>query len=347
MDEDKSPSCKVLDILKEYYGEEHVDLQGDTQQGGTILIHFPKVTVTNESNKSIDISELYVKIYVHDGKLQGTFSMNRTEYTYDQWVSLYLHSHVQSIDRGSLSTFKTPCLGSGPIRNTCLSLNTAFDEGLWGLFAFELDKYVHTESLEGVPYMRLENVLSGQKRMRSIFIDIYRSSPPTYVDDWIIDTLMDEFLPYMIEKRAFAIGFRNGCYCIADLPYKAVIRISNLFIDWYNSMQSTTLQKKLLDGLKVTGGLLECKIINGTIYGISQDDLQIRQEHLDTPILTFKGKDIKLNIIWDPLDTEENITTILDPSIVMYMVNRMMRILNYVHGRDCKNPETGKKPVYI
>lgn len=152
--EEKTPLQKVVDLFIDYYGEDRIDLQNND-----IIIYYPSVIITNEHNKSHEIKELYTKVKVHNnGSLNGTFSFVRAEFTLEEWNSDYLHSHVSGINKSLPSNFKSSCLGSGPIRNTCLSLNDSFDEDIWKLFIFELDRYIQTESLEGGPYRRLENI---------------------------------------------------------------------------------------------------------------------------------------------------------------------------------------------
>ena len=57
--ENQSLRQRVYDIFKDFFGEENVDLQDNY-----IIIHFPKVTVTNEHDRSIDITHLWVRVPV-------------------------------------------------------------------------------------------------------------------------------------------------------------------------------------------------------------------------------------------------------------------------------------------
>ena len=76
---------QVYDIFNDFFGEERVDLQ-DTN----IIVHFPKVTVTNEYNRSVDITHLWVKVPLNsNGTIANIFCMVRSEYTYQQFVSGY------------------------------------------------------------------------------------------------------------------------------------------------------------------------------------------------------------------------------------------------------------------
>lgn len=140
---------KVCNLFKEYFGEDKVDIQNDK-----IIVWWPEVIVSNEYNKSCVIKDLYALVRIcNDGTLSGSFRLNRSSYSYDQWKTKYCHSHVQRIYRSedNLTYWREPCLGSGPIRQTISSLQLDFDEDVWRLFIFELDQYVRHESIEGVP----------------------------------------------------------------------------------------------------------------------------------------------------------------------------------------------------
>lgn len=347
---EKTPLQKVVDILVDYYGEDRVDLQGT----GAILIYFPHVTVTNENNRSIDITELYARILVDElGKLSGTFTLNRAEYSVDQWHSNYMHSHINGIQKDSLSTFKTPCLGAGPIQYTCATLNGEFDEDIWRLFALELDKYVHTESLAGVPYKYLERVtspgISPSSRTLSIMESIWR---PT--DCQNTPTLLLGFLPFLIEKRPFRFGFNNGKYFIADSPYDIVVRMSNLFIEWYNNLPVSE-QGTIKNDMFSADSLIVCKNSGNNII-MKQDYSQYNytqfRREIGRELWTFKGRRLRLNITGIPEDGntpiiyDENTSILLHPSVVMYLVNKMLKVINYKYGKTTAS-EPGQEEFYL
>lgn len=352
--EEKTPLQKVVDIFIDYYGEDKVDFQQDSS-GNIILVHFPRVTVTNENDRSVDITELYAKIRVDDnGKLIGTFTLNRAEYSVDHWYSDYMHSHIRCIPKNRLTDFQNPCLGEGPIRHTCLHLNESFDEDIWMLFTLELDKYVHTESVSGVPYKYLERIGAPHGDLiqnRRIAVNEYQwVKPDCMLTDHI---LLEGFLPYLIVKRPFSFGF-NRKYYIADSAYNIVIKVSNLFIEWYNSLpalEQGTIKNDMLN----SGILLVCKINNGTIYKqevIHHDYSQYRR-YVGTQLWKFKGEYLRLNITGIlendnilTISTDENTSVLLHPDVVMYMVNKMLKVINYKYGTT-ENLGLGQEEIYI
>lgn len=344
--EEKAPLQEVVDILSDYYGEDKVDLQGNN-----VMIYFPSVTITNENDRSIDITEVYVKFRVDNfGKMIGVFNINRAEYTAAQWHCNYMHSHVKNIPKGNLTEFSSCCLGSGPIRDTMASLNTTFDKDIWGLFALELDKYIHTESIVGVPYHYLEKVHIGGEREVSISIPNRRTTSNFGSIADII--LVGRFLPYVANSRTFSFNFIGDKYSIADSPYNIVIKMSILFSEWYNGL-SAREQGSIKEDLFEAGALIRCKIVNRDIKVCSQDTLsnsniQSYRSYVGTPLWVFKGKRVTLNITG--LERVNNTnplydSTILHPDAVMYLVHNILSIINYRYGNN--RNQLGKKAIYI
>lgn len=59
---------------------------------GFVLIYFPQVRVTNETDRFHDIYELYVKVPVDSlGQMAGFFALNRAEYTPEELNENYMH----------------------------------------------------------------------------------------------------------------------------------------------------------------------------------------------------------------------------------------------------------------
>lgn len=360
--EEKTPLQKVVDLFNEYFGEDKVDLQGNI-----IMVYYPAVTVTNENDRSVDLTELYVKVQVsNNGKLDGTFSINRSEFTAAQWVSDYLHSHIPGIPKSSPTSFGNPCLGHGPIRDTCATLNIRFDEDIWRLFILELDKYIHTESLTGGPYRRMENIgipdSGPRSHIREVLIYEYNSTP--LPDSLGILRLRSEFLPFLISQRIFSFNYVNNQYGIADSPIDIVIKVSNLFIDWFNNLPASA-QGSLQSDLFNEGNLIRCKVSDGSIYvrertsyPYYREDPTTLSRYNGTPLWMFKGHRVYRNITnipnqQDSLEDPEmdeflrNSSILLNPDVVMDFVNRILRVVNFEYGREREENTSGEETIYI
>lgn len=318
---------KILEIFNDFYSEENVDFQDNK-----LIIHFPKLTVTNEYNKSIDITHLYVKLdFDTEYLLLGSFEIIRSEYTQGQYNSGYCHSHVTMLC-GDPTHWKTPCLGTGPIRNTIAKLNVEFSEEMWKLFCFELKKYLETESIAGVPYIKLESV-SSNSRTAYLSLHLHDNNYENTISSFTslsCGQLIFDFVNYVIDKRPFKFNYCQG-YHIAHSDDEIIIILSNLFIEFYNnsyyykhthSVYDLYNKNIIMDVKKGT----DCyfKIININISSLQQTD---------TTVLNFKGNPIKLNIIKDSAKRDPNISIFINPKIATFVVKALLTLINTEYGK--------------
>ena len=349
-----SNRSKVVDILNNYYGEDRVD-----DQKNHILIYWPEVTVSNEHDRSVVIKELYAKIKVHDnGTLEGTFSLNRAEYSCTEWYNDYMHSHVNNINKNRPEKFSSSCLGWGPIRDTMTYLNTHFDEEFWTMFALELDKYVHNESLDGGPYHRMENMNRLPETSISEYTINILSTPnySAFIDKRELNGILREFIPYVIEKRPFKFSF-NDRYYIADSYYNIVIKLSNIFIEWFNSIQDDS-EKEYIKQYMTLNKFLNKYKANGAIL----KELRVERHNYDiyrrvngTSLWTFKSRQLHLNITDIPENDKPAVilndpflSTLLKPELALYIVNKILNVINYQYGRtETQNIGPDKKTYYL
>lgn len=303
-----------------------------------ILVHFPQVRVTNENNRYIDIQDLYAKCCISKkGLLDGVFTLNRATYDLKQMISGYMHSHVSSIPTWDFSQFQSSCLGTGPIRNTMLSLNSNFSIEFWKLFCLELDKYVRVESLDGIPYHRLEQVGSGARIEYSRLS--YHSRRPVFSN---ISISFSDFIKYVITSKKLKYNYVAGGYNIAMSKTECIITISNLFIEWYNKCYNDKIYTYSYNRLQDRNVLRKYKILS---TGIFEEDSSINinyyARYIGKKVCTFKGKDILLNITDLSNNDDENTTVLLTHVAVSYVVTTILNVLNYRYGNTKSNEETG------
>lgn len=343
---------RVYNLFKEYFGEDKVDMQGNK-----ILVWWPELVVSNEFDQSCTIKDLYAKICIHDnGSLIGSFTLNRTSYNYDQWKTGYCHSHVMRIYHNNsdyVKEWKDPCLGSGPIRQTISNLNLEFDEDVWRLFIFELDQYVRHESVEGVPYIRLETI--GTDMYNNIpywNIPTAKITRPSYAgrNDIIICDIIKVLIERIVENSLFRFNYINNCYSIAENPIDIVIKVSNLFIDWYNNIVSKEEQNDIMSVLIRKELFRKCKIVNNRIQ---LENSRAREVNYNlglegTRMFTFKEEEKTLHIydIRENTEFNENYLQLLHPDIVMYIIHRILRIINYrFNGTNAEKASRAKERV--
>lgn len=328
--EEQDPISLVHNIFVDFFGEENVDLQGQT-----IIVHFPKVTVTNENDRSVDITHLWVKVKLSlDGTIEGTFQMMRSELTADQYASGYSHSHIPSRNSGNFYKWADPCLGDGPIRTTIASLSTGFSEDVWNLFCLELSKYVTVESLRGVPYMYLEKIGQVSSTTEEIKFPLQPVTSPDFGSEY--NEVIAAFIPAVLEKKPFRFNFANGSFGIAMSERDIFITLSNLFIEWYNSLPrdlQISRERLFADDIISKGKLIGNKMYytcrmtsnNSSSYG----------SMIGRSLFRFKNTTIKFNIV-DPASTEEddpNLSIFLSTTIVGLIIDRILRTINNKYGQ--------------
>ena len=147
------------------YTSEQLDYSTQFIPKLNIIIHFPKLTLTNRNNKYHTIKDLFVKfsinIYHKIDILQGT----RTTFHPIEYQKRYKHSHLPTNHGIAFTSF---CLGSdAPISFTKILLEeelTKFNTTWTDTFLFFLNQikaYVVYESLEGGPYIKISSLTSS------------------------------------------------------------------------------------------------------------------------------------------------------------------------------------------
>ena len=373
-EEDKIPKIeiqkKVLQVFTEYFSEDLVDsdlisceeivrrlnkliLEDAYKNEGlpwlitmcdsvvgsqlNVIVRFPRVTVTNEHNNSIDITELYAKVSIDCNFCEPiVLKMMRTEYSLEQWASGYSHSHISGLCADS-GDWKRPCLGSGPLvdtRDKVTISNITIDERLeyLGLFCYELDKYVRVESIEGIPYNRLESVGLGDSKivLGNNAVDWYYSRGTTKL-------ILEDFYKYFISEYDFKFSYINGQYIVGESLPRLLMKMSQHFAVWYNK-EGYSKYKKSLSDLSVNI-LVKYKISNEQIY---TGDRRINQAYIDAinaenrEMLVFKGKPVILRIYGSAKSSSE--LYLLNANIFDLFYTRILTIINY----EYRNKEEGE-----
>ena len=334
---------EVLDlVLDQLCSREIVSYIGYIRfSSGFILVHFPHVRITNEYNRFVDINHLYAKVGVlHNGSMNGYFSLNRAEYTYLHISSGYMHSHVSVIPTSDFTKFQTPCTGTGPINDTISNLSNEFDSDIWRLFCLELSKYVEVESIAGTPYHRLENL--GTSNMGA-GEDVFRVVNQLRYEDSIKE-MIKEFVSYFIKQGKLKFNYANGSYSIGMSFTEYILVISNEFIDWYNKKFNNKEWKYTFSTLKRSDILKEGIIANNKIYyENSRRNINSCAAYNGQRMCTFKGKDVLINIVDINEVKEDNKSIILNTNIALYILSRILRVINYRYGKAEQRDQEGNR----
>lgn len=300
-----------------------------------IYVHWNNVTVTNEHDKSVEIQDLYAKVDVQmDGRIPYEnvgFLLNRATYTREQFLSNYLFSHIQYIPKSDFRQFLPPCLGRGPIKETIATLKNEYDEVTWMLFCQELSMYVTVESLAGVPWKYLEEIGNTDKLLSHTDYTT-DASKLLFLSLFSADKLK-EFIKYYLEHGHLSLSFVNNKFTSGLPYYEYIIDVSNSFIDFYNKYLK--LDERQLKSCYDKGLLYKSLVKNGKFYKNAED--QARVQNLDNyqnkPVLTFKGRMITTTII-DTDFTEATLTTIINNSFAMYVLDHILRTINFRYRNE-------------
>ena len=366
-----SAPLQVFEIFKDHFGEEFVDLQGfptlsevevaipdsratlrnvtqfiNRTNSGFILVHFPSVRITNENDRHTDITHLYAKVpLMIDGRMEVRFSLNRAEYTTIHLRNNYMHSHISRIPFSDFTRFQEPCTGSGPINNTMSSLMAQFNPDIWRLFCVELDRYVRVESLAGGPYHRLEGLTAdgGSSYNRiDANIPMCLKLQPEFIGavrrggtPLISPTLLASFIAYLINKKVLRFAWGSDGYKLAMSNTNAILVISNCFIEWYNTLVASSVVVPSLDVLKAQNTVRICKMVDGVLqapYGSAA--VTNPQQYEGQLVCTFKGQPVRIHIINEGTQEDENTYTILNVPLIGYILTKILNVVNFRYGRN-------------
>lgn len=371
----------IYDIFKDFYGEEFVDMQnylsleeyisfirrnfseerilelGNNLYGSNrfneifILVRFPEVRVTNENDRYIDIWELYAKVTFNcRGESRGDFLLNRAEYDVFQLQNNYMHSHIHSIPTSNFTSFQSPCLGSGPIRDTLALLAADFDELRWQLFCLELSKYVQVESLAGGPYKRMENLgknsMSHGESNWSMFSDENLPHFNSFNNERV-----RQFVKWLLERKKLKFDFTNGSYGIS-MPYITWrIFLSNEFIEWYNIQYAEGNATATYLDLLAEGVLVKGIINNNRFYYDNSGRGTNYSRYVGKRVCIFKGEEVRLVVRdLESRANDNNLSNFINNRLAEYIYKCILKVVNYEYGNNSTETQTAgpsKTVIYI
>lgn len=314
-----------------------------------IIVHFPEVRVANENDKYVDIKELYARVRVtNSGNIEGTFGLLRADYPVSHLYADYAHSHISGVTLAA-NEFKSPCLGTGPINRTIVSLVADFDLNMWMLFCRELDTYVTVESLNGGPYRRLENI-TGKRQLRKTSQNFSNNVYLGRVNGlWANNLPLNElknFITHLLRKKVIKFNYNEGSYNLAMSFKDYIVEMSNSFIDWVNNYMNRNVANTHwfnLEYLLSKGILGQYSIQNGIIYSFSNNGRSLHEylSYNGKDMLMFKGNRVRLNVYDDTINENENVVHLLKFELCEMMLTYMLTYINYSHGKELSNTEIG------
>lgn len=335
----------------EVTGEQLTGLENTVKDKRFIIyVWWPRVTVTNEYGKSVNILDLYAKVEIQgDGTIPyecNGFRLNRATYTREQFISNYMHSHINVIPKNNFADFQIPCLGRGPIISTIGTLKNDYDEATWMLFCQELSMYVTVESISGGPYHRMENIGNvSQNLMYTGYNFGGYIGKADFLKQFTNDDLK-KFIQYYLKHGHLSFRFMNNVFTWSMPYYEYIIDISNSFIDFYNKYYSTS--DRNLNNFFSNGLLKQVIVADGKFYNEGEyDSFDINDfsEYQNKLVLTFKGKEIRTTIINNKQESESTLTTVISNNVAMFILQKILRTINFRYKNEHNNKNRRNQEV--
>lgn len=297
-----------------------------------LLVHFPKVRVTNEYDRFVDIKDLYAKVPITiNGESTGTVMLNRSTYPISHLRSNYMHSHVPGLNLNNLGQFKNVCMGTGPIRATITNLSREFDSDLWQLFCLELDRFTRVESLRGGPYRKLEGI--GNCNSDSAVPMYFHQSSYNAAGVFTKEDFTG-FIKWLLRRKVLKFTVCPTGFAIADPYYNIMLKLSNEFIKYWNTKISAHTTKQSLCSLVKARILMRYLFRDGRLYNYLDSSGRTYEEFEGTTMFTFKGNDVKFHIEPEVSNDNENVVLWLSDSLAQEVLKSILEILNYNYGRE-------------
>lgn len=327
---------EIYEVFKDYYGEENVDFQKQDEDLYNIIVYLPKVTVTNENDESIDITDLYVRTSINDeGLMIGSFGMTRGSYIKSQVLYDYCHSHAKTIPLGR--EFSKCCLGSGPIVHTISQLQYECDLDRWALYCYELDKYTQVESISGVPYHYLNRVSTSgyeEEEYHSDYDKLINSSigedPRVLTEDPSIINTIRGFVFYLVKENKLNFIPCGSHYFIGHSFNEYISIITTAFVDFIKENGEDIqyyISKNILRGCSYDKG----KFFTRAVISMPYVDIEGREA------CVFKGKTIKVKVIDDIDQINDYPSVVFDFNMANYILYKILNVINYGFTEKCRN----------
>lgn len=284
----------------------------------TILIHWDKVTITNEEDRSTDIRDLFCRLRFEDEYLSDMY-FSRTTYTQSEWNVRYKHSHLHTMNRSRPLEWSSMCLGQGPIvgtKNRLMDRSSTFSEELYDVFFWELDKVVHVESLRGVPYIQ----------MRTIGTHTMERADNDFSPVWPNDAFKN-FMQSFFGAVKIPLGYENGMYVCGCTFMDFAILVTN----YWNKYE------RVFRLAAPDSGIVKYKYIlkNSAIYSANGDSIDYTWQEVRAPYnsLTFKGRVYPLTVTPDASENA-SIQWLVNLSVVKYIQRAYLALVNMKFNRN-------------
>ena len=245
-------------------------------------------------------------------------------------------SHLSGINKSNIREFRGSCLGTGPIRGTIgrLSGEEHEDLDIWNLYIWELDKYVHVESISGVPYRKIRNIGVSNGPNNSLK-DFHIVCAINDLNNTIPKAIIKDIADILLKNKVFSFNYYQGHYSIGMPFVDAVMKASNTFIEYYNS--HSEFRKKYKKEQLFTKLVLQKLILKGDMF-YEKDSYNVPIEAIvNTEMFTFKGHPVQLALRDFHAEYTAGEVIVINIEILSYIVYSMLKYINVKYGRTEDN----------
>ncbi len=180
----------MVEVLNSLYKENWTFYFYDIHKLPEIRILFPEVTIKNTLDRTHIIRDLIVamSLSITDKRIAivPTLRGLRLTVTKEEFVSGYQHSHLNGVEYESYNFSNDVklifCLGTNEVPEVITVFNDNHEIGTFELLLLTINSMISWESLEGVPYKRIENIslqtttnrsfVPGHEEVRKVFNNI-------------------------------------------------------------------------------------------------------------------------------------------------------------------------------
>ena len=263
--------------LKDYFGDRvHI---GDNY----FIVYFPKVDITNSSNRQHTIYETYLKVYwqnVSDTNCPRYvfeyYQINlddypclvkfesirgiRTRFSEQEYNSAYVFSHLQ---RNPLD-WANACLGEGILRKyQNIPINS--DEKLLG-YCMALENYLTWESLEGGPYIKISDIKTDTSNSNSLDSSVFHENMIRALIKDKFENLISYCNEQELKLNEEVLDKLNIYYSLNNV-YFDFSKIKNKNID------SNTIVKKSIPSFSFNGKTINTMIIDSSLNKTTSQEI--------------------------------------------------------------------------
>jgi len=267
----------------------------------TLIIKFPKIEITNGKEARHEINDLYVKWTFNKGfTIKDNLKGIRGLLSYVEYKCGYAHSHLPSSSYTSGPLWNPFCLGSGEFAqaNTEWAMKGhEFTQEAFELLLYQLDAYVRWESLQGGPYMRIENIAIGD-------LHVYLQRSQKHKEYKIIVEALEKF-PLKFDNI-------NKRFKVENFLLEPII----------SEIKGITKIKKTSAGEYLHGDVSRSSILEWIEEG--------NEKGSKKSILTFKGEEIFFKVIALNEDySESQLLEVAHPDLTKYVAGKLIKKTNH------------------